>query len=84
VRFWEDTWLGNKPLREQYPGLYSIVRNKFATIAEVLTDAQPTIIWRWLLGGPKVVAWNHLYPRIIGIVLTDSEDEFSWVLNQNK
>jgi len=56
VRFWEDTWLGNKPLREQYPGLYSIVRNKFATIAEVLTDAQPTIIWRWLLGGPKVVA----------------------------
>jgi hypothetical protein len=24
VRFWEDIWLGNKTLREQYPSLYNI------------------------------------------------------------
>jgi hypothetical protein len=24
IRFWEDSWLGNRPLREQYPALYSI------------------------------------------------------------
>jgi hypothetical protein len=30
TRFWEDTWLGNKPLSQQYPSLYSIMqRNKF-------------------------------------------------------
>jgi len=28
VRFWEDIWLGNSPLREQYPQLYNIVRKK--------------------------------------------------------
>ena len=26
VRFWEDTWLGNSPLRDQYPQLYNIAK----------------------------------------------------------
>ena len=46
VRFWEDRWLGNQPLKDQYPGLYSIVRHKFKTIAEVMTTEQPNISWR--------------------------------------
>jgi len=28
VRFWEDIWLGNRPLRDQYPLLYNIVQKK--------------------------------------------------------
>lgn len=28
VRFWEDEWLGNVVFRDQYPGLYNIVRKK--------------------------------------------------------
>jgi hypothetical protein len=34
IRFWEDKWLGNVTLREQYPTLYSIVRHKGDTIAK--------------------------------------------------
>ncbi|WVZ83657.1 LOW QUALITY PROTEIN: hypothetical protein U9M48_030784 [Paspalum notatum var. saurae] len=28
VRFWEDTWCGNRPLKLQYPSLFNIVRKK--------------------------------------------------------
>jgi hypothetical protein len=28
TRFWEDVWLGEKPLAEQYPSLYNIVNPK--------------------------------------------------------
>ena len=28
IRFWEDAWLGNRSLHEQYPQLYNIVRKK--------------------------------------------------------
>jgi len=28
IRFWEDVWLGNRSLREQYPQLYNITRKK--------------------------------------------------------
>ena len=28
VRFWADIWQGNRPLCEQYPQLYNIVKQK--------------------------------------------------------
>jgi hypothetical protein len=28
TRFWEDVWLGEKSLAQQYPTLYTIVRRK--------------------------------------------------------
>jgi hypothetical protein len=39
IRFWEDKWLGNAPLREQYPALCSIVRYKSDTIAKVMAPS---------------------------------------------
>ena len=32
IRFWEDIWLGNASLREQYLALYNIARDKNNTI----------------------------------------------------
>jgi hypothetical protein len=32
VRFWEDKWQSDNTLKEQYPSLYNIVRNKSATV----------------------------------------------------
>jgi hypothetical protein len=28
VRFWEDKWLGNHPLKERFPDLFHLVRRK--------------------------------------------------------
>jgi hypothetical protein len=41
IRFWEDKWLGNATLREQYPALYNIVLLKGDTIAKVLEFSPP-------------------------------------------
>jgi hypothetical protein len=38
TRFWEDTWLGNKSLAEQYPSLYNIVQRKQVLVANVLNQ----------------------------------------------
>ena len=38
IRFWEDAWLDNRFLREQYPQLYNIVRKKQDMVAEVLSS----------------------------------------------
>jgi hypothetical protein len=43
IRFWEDYWLGNSPLSEQYPALYSIHR-KSDTIALVMATSPPDVI----------------------------------------
>src|SRR6266540_6268437 len=83
LRFLEDIWLGNRALKDQYPGLYSIVRKKFMTIVEVLATAQPNISWRRSLLGPKLVAWNELLSQIAQINLLEEDDEFRWNLSQS-
>jgi hypothetical protein len=80
IRFWEDQWLGTTPLREQYPCLYHIVRHKQATVAEIFGCSTLSFSWRRDLIGPKLIAWNHLLPRIANITLTQEPDEFRWNL----
>lgn len=35
IRFWEDSWMGNKPLCFQFPRLYDISFSKNISVAEV-------------------------------------------------
>ena len=37
-RFWEDTWVGQRPFREQYPSTYNIARQPHASVASVLSS----------------------------------------------
>jgi hypothetical protein len=46
IRFWEDTWLNNAPLREQYPALYNIVHHKSYTITTVMATSPPNVTFR--------------------------------------
>ncbi|WVZ50897.1 hypothetical protein U9M48_002104, partial [Paspalum notatum var. saurae] len=83
VRFWEDIWLGATPLRTQYHCLYNIARPKNNTIAEVLSFSPPNLSWRRDLIGPKLEAWNNLFPRIANFTLSQEQDSFHWNLTQN-
>jgi hypothetical protein len=46
VRFWEDVWLGDSPLAEQYPSLYNIVQHKNVLAATVLAQSPLNICFR--------------------------------------
>ena len=75
IRFWEDAWLGNRFLREQYPQLYNIVRKKQDTVAEVLSSGTPNLSWRRDFGS-KLVMWNNLAARLTNIILNHERDAF--------
>jgi hypothetical protein len=83
VRFWEDIWIGNKTLREQYPSLYNIARHKQDVVAEVLGVDPHNLSWRRDLIGQKLVEWNNLLPHLANVVLSQDEDEFRWNLHPN-
>ena len=38
TRFWEDTWVSSKPLKEQIPELYNIVHNPCEIVANVINQ----------------------------------------------
>jgi hypothetical protein len=54
MRFWGDTWLGNRPLADQYPSLYNIVRNKNVTVATTLATTPLNIGFRRSLTGGEM------------------------------
>jgi hypothetical protein len=84
IRFWEDKWSDTSLLREQYPCLYHIVRNKHTTVVEVFSSSSPlNFSWRRSLICPKLVAWNDMFSRLANIVLTHEQDEFHWNLVQS-
>jgi hypothetical protein len=83
IRFWEDKWLGNATLREQYPALYNIVRHKGDTIATVMESFPPNVTFRRDLIGPRLQSWNILLQRLSTVQLPHGSDVLRWNLHGN-
>ncbi|WVZ53210.1 hypothetical protein U9M48_004183, partial [Paspalum notatum var. saurae] len=82
VRFWEDNWLKNISLSEQYPVLYNIVHRKHDTVATVMSTSPLNISFRRALVGNKLQAWHDLVGKITNIILNDQPDQFRWLLTK--
>jgi hypothetical protein len=84
TRFWEDIWLGDKPLAQQYSSLYRIVNHKNVLVANVLQGFPLNIAFRRNLDDQKCARWMHLVSRLIEIELSDAKDVFCWILTASK
>jgi hypothetical protein len=60
TRFWVDTWLGNKPLKDKFPALFNIVRRKQDSIAIVMSSPLLNISFRRNLVGANLSNWNRI------------------------
>jgi hypothetical protein len=82
IHFWEDTWLGNSPLSEQYLALYSIIHRKVIPLwnALVMATSLPNVTFRCDLIGPRLLAWNALLQHLDSIQLSLGHDKFRWNL----
>jgi hypothetical protein len=78
VLFWEDIWLGESSLANQYPSLYNIVQRKNVLVANVLAHSLLNIEFRRALNGNKWNEWLHLYKRLMTVNLSNQPDRFVW------
>ena len=83
IRFWEDSWLDNEPLKNQYPTLYNIARKKSALGSHVLSSTPLIVSFRRSLVANNLLLWHQLVARVIDIQLQDQSDTFVWSLHQN-
>jgi len=81
TRFWVDTWLGNKPLKDKFPSLFNIVRRKHDSVAQVLSSIPLNISFRRNLVGANLSVWNRIVASIHDLNLTEHMDEFIWGLS---
>jgi hypothetical protein len=80
VRFWEDIWLGDKTLAQQYPSLYHIAQHRNVLVADVLTHVPLNIQFQRGLHGNKWMDWLNLCRRLMNVTLQDQTDSFVWNL----
>jgi hypothetical protein len=84
IRFWEDIWLGANALKDQYPNLYNIVRQKNATISNISSARPLNISFTRCLVGENLNSWHTLVLRISNIYyLNDQPNIFKWSLKAN-
>ena len=57
TRFWEDTWVGQRPFKEVYPAIYHIAHHPHATVATVMSSAPLNVTFRRALVDNKLKEW---------------------------
>jgi hypothetical protein len=67
IRFWEDKWLGDRPLATQYPSLYNIVQHKNQIVAHTFASTPINIEFIRSLVGGHWDRWLHMLHRLIDI-----------------
>jgi hypothetical protein len=83
TRFWDDTWLGDKSLKDTYPSLYHIARDKKVTVSKVMSSVPLNISSRRSLVDNNLRHWLHLVSRVSNVDLVDGKDHFKWPLTKN-
>jgi hypothetical protein len=58
--FWEDTWLGQKPIRELFPRLYLLTFYVNITVSKVFSEGWGVIRFQRILFGETAKMWQDL------------------------
>jgi hypothetical protein len=66
--------VGDKPLKVNYPSLYSIVRDPHATVSKVMATTPLNISFRRALVDNKLTDLLHLVARISHVQLVEGLD----------
>jgi hypothetical protein len=74
TRFWVDTWLGNKPLKDRFSVLFNIVRRKQDYVKIVLSSVPLNISFRWNLVGSNLRDWHRIVASVQDINLQGERD----------
>ena len=84
TRFWKDKWVTSRPLSEQFPNLFNIVRNKSALVAYVFSDTNLNLSFRRTIMGNKLVEWHNMLNLLTEVTLSLSRDKFVWDGQRNR
>jgi hypothetical protein len=84
ISFWEDVWCGESPLKDTFPGLFSIVRFKEASITDNMEHANGTIQWNivftHLIHDWEVEILASFYSCLYSLKLRGAgEDKLWWI-----
>ncbi|GJW29619.1 hypothetical protein Tco_0046494 [Tanacetum coccineum] len=84
TKFWDETWCGDRPLKDLFPRVYALEGNKECTVAQHLNPLDwSTVLRRLHKGGVEGTQFTALLDTIRDVTLSDSKDGWSWALDSS-
>lgn len=80
TRFWEDWWVGSKPLKEAYPSMYFTCFDHNISVAEAIEKGWHNFSFRKTLYGESLDLWDNLKERCEEVIMHGGKDEPLWML----
>ena len=84
VGFWDDVWIGNTPLRIQFPHLHKMSSFPLARASEYWKDGGWSIDFRRSLTISERASWEELENSLPTSLVDDERDEVVWALDRTK
>ena len=83
TRFWEDCWLGQKPLCQNFPRLYNLTFNHNITVHDVFTKGFGCVKFRRFLREETLQMWVKVMEDCSHVQLSTEPDKVSWLLTKS-
>ena len=80
TQFWHETWMGNTPLKNQFPRLFRLALNKDCMIRDCWNNGWDLAWSRSITSGTNVNHLSTLSNMLATCSLTDSDDTWTWSL----
>jgi hypothetical protein len=79
VRFWWDVWIGDCPLKNQFPNIFQICRQQDWSVFEVLGLGDQNLTFRRNFGDKEIEEREELTKMVDGVTLSQEKDRVAWV-----
>ena len=83
IKFWQDVWCGQVPLRVCFPLLYSCCEEPEELVSNVLMPGGLNLRFRRSFGPRKFLAWNELRATVENQEVNNIPDVGRWGLERN-
>ena len=78
TRFWDDTWILDRQLKDIYSNHFNIVRKRNVLVKDVMNGNLPNLYFCSAIVEVKRVEWRNLSTLLASIPLGHSKDKFLW------
>jgi len=83
--FWDDVWLGQSPLKTQFPNLFSICEDPTVTVADCWDHGAWSVNFRRSLSSREGESWEELLDLLQSTDLDqEARDDIIWDLDCSK
>ncbi|KAL4559864.1 hypothetical protein LXL04_032010 [Taraxacum kok-saghyz] len=84
TRFWEDCWVGDRPLAITFPRLVALEVDRRCTVADRWGTDGWCWVWQRTISEGRSLAALHSMGRLLGEVqITENEDTWQWNIGSN-